>query len=563
MITSGFSRCVPLLAILACTPVASEPEPRDVAPVTPPAVAETPAITPEPAPTVLPSRQPEPTTRTLALFPVVRGRSALHLFETTDGTLFVTANAQPIRVTEGGPLVREPRFLDGIADPGQLAMVDWHASMLGGRWPDRMHMVVEADGDRWSARPAVYRFTGNAWSRIANVEGILMWSYRDITPWTDGTMLTLRSHRATHAEEEGDDWSEAQRQKMERALAKAAPREFETLGGSAPNVPSFGEHNVRAFASLPSGDAVTIGDRSMLWWGGDQRKPSKVLLAREPVDEPRLVMRSANDIWMYDGAGLQHFDGTAWSEVETPKDTAVASFAIGTDGKAWLVHGQAYRWSADDNVLFEREDGGAWTQVELPALEFPGDAEPQIDYWGDAHDAEPIDRAALEEKHPLVPIQVVARKDGLWLVARGPEAGDMGDFRWALLHTRDRGAALEVPDPETMRRELIDRLPDVPFTGRKDCDVFVPVAVDDVAGDHQALRAELGKISLPAEGGMALLEVVHDGKPEIGVMIRSYIDKKVAKQVVAALKGPLGTRMGKPICQPMLGKRLIEGWGAS
>src|SRR5688500_19304349 len=67
-----------------------------------------------------------------------------------------------------------------------------------------------------------------------------------VTPWSDGAMLTLRSYRSADSEDEGEEWSEAAVKAMERALLKAAPREFESLGAkSTTGTPKIGRASCR------------------------------------------------------------------------------------------------------------------------------------------------------------------------------------------------------------------------------------------------------------------------------------------------------------------------------
>ncbi len=546
--------------LCSCTPVEPAPTPRE-APVEPApskteaTVAVTP--TPTPAPPVA-----TPTVTTPQLFPVVRGETKLQLFATSADSLFVTANAEPIRIPDEGPLVREPRLVAGIDDPGQMGMLDWRTTALGGRWPDGLHMTVESDGERWSARPGVYRFDGNAWRRIANMKDGLAWMYTGFAPWTDGATLALRGW--VSADREGEDegeWDEADAAAFERKLQRAAPRGFEVIGGRGKG-PQFGALAVSAFASLPTGDVVAIAGAESLHWAPGAATPKTHAIDGAVPSGPELQMNAADDVWMADSGGLRRFDGKAWTQVDTPRGTNVNGIATTADGRTWLVHGDRYEYSADENDLYVREGEGEWREVALPQIEFPSDARPRFDYYG-THDLEPADATQVGAKQPLVAMDVRAHRGELWIVARGPSLANYEGHRWALLHTKDRGTVLELSDPETLRREMLDARPAAPFRRDKACDVFVPITTTDVVGAHDDVRDILRKVTLPEGIEMVLVEATLGGKPAIGIALPSDLaSREQAAKATDAIEKAMPDRAGTPICKSVLIRRSLEHFGS-
>jgi len=496
----------------------------------------------------------------LDLHPVVRSRSPLRMFTTTDGSLFAVANVEAIRIPDTGPIVREPRWLAGLADPGELRGVRWTTTALGGRVPDGLFMVVETQSERAGERADVYRFGGAAWKRQPNAQRGLAWMYREFSPWREDGTLALREWRLADSSA-ADELSEAKWSAIQAAIAKATPRTFEVLGAKAASPPRFGEVTMLAFASLSTGDVVAVAGGNSLHWTPGTTEPRRLAIGGMLPSAPRLQMLAADDVWMYDAHGLRHFDGTAWSEVATPKELAVVGFArIGTTD--WLVHGERWAWDADANALYQRVDGGDWQQQALPAIPFPADAGRQFRDWA-TYEVRETDAGEGRVRQPLVAMDVHVHAGEPWITARGPAWDlDTNQYRWALLHPKDRGEPLEIPDPETMRRELIDRRPDVPFTGKKACEVFVPIVVDDVAGEHEDLQSELAGVALPTGGRMALLEVVRAGAPAIGLAVS--VDPgnapRVAKEIVTAVREAIGPRAGKPVCRLSIPTRVLGEW---
>jgi hypothetical protein len=553
-----------ILLACACTPVDPAPVAREAAPSEPlPPTTVVDAAKPGVAPPVVAPPVATPPVATPKLFAVVRGETKLQLFVGSDDALFVTVNAEPIRIPDEGPLVREPRLVAGIADPGMMGMLDWRTTALGGRWPDALHMTVEADGERWSARPGVYRFDGNTWESIANVKGRLAWMYTGFGPSTDGTTLALRGWVPADREGEDEgDWDEAAANAITKSIERAAPRELEVLGGKGGKGPRFGEATVLAFASLPTGDVVAIAGSEGMHW-----TPGATTPQRHPIDGgapsgPRLQMNAPDDVWMVDPTGARHFDGKAWTEVDVPGEAPVIAVATTSDQRTWIVQGDRFAYSADDNELHVREGAGEWREVELPSLEFPSDAQPRFDYYG-TNGLEPADAAQIGAKQPLVAMDVRARGAELWLVARGPDTAPSEGHRWALLHTKDRGSVLEVPDPETLRREMLDARPDERYRGTRNCEVFVPLTTTDVAGPNDDLRELLRKVELPEGATMELVEATHHGKPALGVRVPHDFSTSTTttKKLTTALEKALGERAADPICKPMLIRRALERWG--
>ena len=111
-------------------------------------------------------------------------------------------------------------------------------------------------------------------------------------------------------------------------------------------------------------------------------------------------------------------------------------------------------------------------------------------------------------------------------------------------------------------REMLDARPAIPFRGDKACDVFVPITTPDVAGVHDDVRDILRKVALPEGIEIALVEVTHQGKPALGVVLPSDLGATAkAKTATAAIEKALPERAGAPLCKSMLIRRSLERWG--
>ncbi|HET6582164.1 MAG TPA: hypothetical protein VFG69_01930 [Nannocystaceae bacterium] len=507
-----------------------------------------------------PEREPEPTRAEpmpvaadvvpLELYPVIRSRSPLQLFDTADGTHFAVANVEAIRLPAVGPIAREQRFLAGLVAPGAPPTVSWRASVFGGRWPHALYMVVEVEGgERWLT-PQVYRFAEAGWEQIDNTAPPLAWSWVGVSPWRDRESLALRTWAPIVAPAEDERGSAAGHAQIRDALAAKAPRAFELASGAAASTPELQGHSIAAFDSLASGDVIAVSGAQTLHWSPGESAPRSVPLATPP-NGAKLEMFAADDAYLLDARGLRHFDGASWTTIAVPDDAGVDALARTGNGSLWMVTAGATR------KLLERTAGADWHERPLPDLAFPGDAIAHADYFaltgsGDYVPA-PIDRERAARELQLVAVDVAAAGDALWIVAR--ELHSDTDEHWALLHTVARGAVLELPDLETMRRELLDLGPDEPFAGQIDCEVFVPIAVPRVAGPHHDVQRRLAGVELPEGATMLLLEVERRGKRALGVVLPSGVETDGS--LLAALRKALGKRMRTPICRDTIPRRQI------
>ncbi len=544
-------RCAVVCLAAACT--RDEPAPPPVADA-PTEVAPTPSPSkaveekPEPPP---PDDEPAPARpRVVALdaVPVIRSRSALQLFESDDGTPFVVANAHVVRLPAEGPIVQEPALLTGIAAPEVAAVVSWRATTLGGRWPDSLHMVVEAEGGaRWQT-PQIYRFATTGWTRIDNLAPPLAWSYVGFSPWRDGDTLTLRTWAPLVAPAE--DGGAAAFGELRDMLRAKAPRAFESLRDASTGTPQLHGHEIAAFDSLPTGDVIAISGAETLHWSPGATEPRRVALA-VPSRSAKLEMFGPADAYLLDDRGLLHFDGTAWARVSVPADAGVDALALSDDGTLWMV---AAAIPGGDPKLLERRANGAWRDRALPDVAFPADAQPRPNWWavhnrdGTEYVGASIERERAADELAMVPVDVVVAGDALWITAR-ERAADTDDH-WVLLHDVARGPVIELPDLETMRREALDAAPEVPFDGQEGCEVFVPID-----GKAKGLRGKLAGVELPESATMLLLEVVRDGKPAVGVVLPN--DATTNLELVASLQKALGKKMRPAICQDMVPRRQL------
>jgi hypothetical protein len=493
----------------------------------------------------------------LELHPVIRSRSALKLFETDDGTHFVVANVEAIRLPLRGPIARDRKFLAGLADPGPYPTESWNATVLGGRWPHSLYMVVETESrDSWRT-PQVYRFAGSSWEAIDNTQPPLAWSWVGVSPWRDRQTLALRTWAPMISPSEGDDGRLQGHAAIRDLLLAKAPRAFEPLVGADPSAPELHGHKIAVFDSLPSGEVIAVSAAQTLHWSAGETSP-RVVTLDAPPRAAKLEMFAADDAYLLDERTLLHFDGTAWTPIDVPRGAGVSALARGSDKTVWVVTDSA---SSDPRLLEWRPDA-TWRERTLPGLAFPGDAERRAEYWaiggrdgGDSTDyvPEPMSRDVAARELPLVPIDVAVHGDALWITAAEPD--DPSSEHWALFHSVSRGAVVELPDLETMRRELVDMGPEVAFAGQDDCEVFVPISVRSVAGPHLDLQRKLADVLLEDDATMLLLEVQRDGKRAIGVVLPNGAE--INWTLVESLRKALGRRMGTPLCQDTIPRRQL------
>lgn len=547
-----------VVVFAACACSAGEPAPAAARPtieVTTPAVLAPPpelASPPEPEPEPEP-RGPVARMLPLELHPVIRSRSPLQLFETTDGTHFVVANVEAIRLPGVGPIARERRFLAGLADPGPPPPISWRAAAFGGRWPHALHMVVETEGNERWLTPQVYRFADTGWERLDNTAAPLAWSWLDFSPWRDRGTLTLRTWAPMIASVGDDSGSLAGHAAIRDALLAKAPRAFEVVSATTASTPELHGHTIAAFDSLPTGDAIAVSGAQTLHWGAGELAP-RIVALDPPPHAAKLEMLAPDDVFLFDAHGLRHFDGTMWVKIQVPDGAAVQALARAADSTLWMVTSAG---SARTSKLIEWTREADWRERTLPEVAFPSDAAPHADYFavtgrGDYVPA-PIDRERAAWTLQLVPVDVAAQGSGLWIAAR--ERDSDTDDHWVLLHTTPRGPVIELPDLETMRRELIDLGPDLPFAGQADCEVFVPIAVSRVAGQHHDVQRKLAGVELGEGVTMLLLEVEHKGKRVLGVVLPRGVETDGT--LLAALRKALGTRMRPPICQDTIPRRQL------
>lgn len=545
-------RCVVVCLAAACT--RDEPAPPPIA--NEPVAAAPAAVPPKEPERAEPSPEPRederaparPRVAALDVVPVIRSRSELQLFEADDGAPFVAANVQIVRLPADGPVARELALSTGIAAPEVAPLVSWRATALGGRWPDSLHVVVEAEGEsRWQT-PQVYRLGESGWTRIDNLAPPLAWSYVDFSPWRDGDTLTLRTWAplVTPTEDSGG----AAFADLRDMLKAKAPRAFESLRDASTATPQLHGHEIIAFDSLPTGDVIALAGAHMLHWSPGAAEPKRIALA-VPPRSAELEMVAADDAYLFDDRGLLHFDGTAWARVSVPADAGVAALALGDDGTLWVVTTAS---PGVDAKLLERRKGKEWRERRLPDVAFPGDAERRPAWWalrsrdGSEYVSAAVDRDRAADELAMVPVDVVVHGTAPWITARERSA-DTHDH-WVVLHAEARGPVLDLADLETMRREALDAAPEVPFTGQEGCEVFVPIV-----GKPAGVRGKLARIALDEGATMLLLEVVRDGVPTIGVVLPNPPDTNLA--LVAAVQAALGKRMRPAICQDMIPRRQL------
>lgn len=539
MITIVSSRCVLLLAGAVGMGCASADEsavapstPAAAAPVDPAPVVQPPApVTPTPAVTATP-----PATAAESAVPVAAdaprftrvavaadGDGVVALLRTTNDQLFAATGPVLARLGADGSYEQVPEWVRGVDDQGSLEALAvgydwWSAVAMGGTWPEGAYLVLSPEsGGRGEDSPnELYRRANGSWVRVATRAKRFDWYPRAFGPWKDGSLLALRGFEPRYSRY--DDEGNAPASEVKAAAATIAKEKRLIVLRGAPKAPAWGNRDIRAFASLPTGEiyaAVADGETVTMLHHDDasgaevtRTLPTKGTLSDYEIE---VVATGDDRVWVFGSASVgddahgyvARFEGRTWEEVETP--------CVGT----------ARSGSVDDagNAYFVCDVQRAPDQARPALLRVRG-------------------KAVEELPTGIVPGQVVARTPAdIWVVSP-PFEREM-----ALAHT-----GTDVATPHTLAtrvdagRAVFEWADPHPMT--PSCQgVWIPLAP---GADRAAAEKSLEAFGVE-DGFPEVYQARLQGRTEWGITIRAVTGKELhaaTKRVVRAL----GTMVGPPTC---------------
>ena len=121
---------------------------------------------------------------------------------------------------------------------------------------------------------------------------------------------------------------------------------------------------------LPSGELLVVryeAEIEAYVWPKHGGKPTRTVVPGQPGIRHSLIGTKASDLYLCEStAGVYHFDGSAWSEVDTDGRSPV-SCAATSDGTLWIVADARGR---DPATVLTREES-TWREVPLPDTVHP------------------------------------------------------------------------------------------------------------------------------------------------------------------------------------------------
>lgn len=528
------------LAIAACTSseeAAVDPGASQSADVTPSSPPTPSVVGPAAAPAADPSAKPVVADKPAFGPPVAddaprfdrvaqagEGDAFVSLVQTTDGQVFAAAGPVVARLGADGSFEREAPWVRGIDDQrGSLEGITsgyywWRAVSMGGTWPEGAYLVLspESGGRGDLAWHETYRRTNGTWNLVDTRSKTFDWHVHSFGAWKDGSLLALRAFSPRYSR--FDDEGSAPAGEV-KAAAKAIAREKKliVLRGK-PKAPPFGERDVRAFASLGSGEiyaAMGEGDTVSILHHDDvtssERRfelPGNVAVSAHEIE---VVATGDDRVWVFGSASagdetrgyVATFDGRAWREVTTPCVAAAHSGSIDDAGSAYFICDVPRDAKDTAAALLRARDN---TVEELPTGIEPG--------------------------------TVVARTPtDIWVLSV-PYARD-----YALVHTGTRAKSVQTLTSQSEAGRAVYEWADprpfaVPCGG-----VWMPLAE---GADRESVSKSLE--GLEETGGYPeVYEARIQGRTAWGVTVHGLTDRKL----VAATKGVikrLGTAVGAPTC---------------
>lgn len=453
-----------------------------------------------------------------------KGDSFVSLLRTTDGQVFAAAGPVVAKLGADGSFEREPSWVRGIDDQrGSLEGITsgyywWHAIAMGGTWPEGAFLVLspESGGRGDDAWHETYRRTNGLWGLTATRSKLFDWHVQSFGPWKDGSLLALKAFSPRYSR--FDDAGDAPAAEV-KAAKRAIDREKRLIVlRGRPKAPPFGERDVRAFASLATGEIYAVmaeGEKVSLLHHDDVTSSERTFAppgtAAVSPYEIEIVATGDDRVWVFGSANegdetrgyVATYDGRAWREVATPCTQGAHSGSIDDAGNAYFIC-SVQRDAKNTGAALLRAHGKA--VEELPTGIEPG--------------------------------TVVARTPAdIWVLSE-PFARD-----YALLHTGTVVPKVQsLPSQAEAGHAVYEWADARPFA--TPCGgVWLPLAE---GADRDAAAKTLEGLG-DGEGYPDLYEARIHGRTEWGVTIHGLTDRKLIKATKRAMAA-LGTAVGPPTC---------------
>ncbi|MEM6989101.1 MAG: hypothetical protein AAF721_01345 [Myxococcota bacterium] len=321
--------------------------------------------------------------------------AARRIFETVDGSLFITAGPQVMRVRDDGSFERDASWLGGLRQvhdimyaegPGLLR--DWSASFLGGRWPDATFFVLDARfGSRGMDESGdVHRWSTGRWRWTASSAKHYTWTPHKAAAWKDNSVLMLRRLRPKYESyfDPDDETSHASESEIAADLAALArAKRLVVARGTLKAPAAIARRPVLAFDAAEDGTivAATGGDEPVVAHiAPDGKVIDRSLPDSEHLFPDDIVLLADGSAWLWGrrtggdvhAPYLARFDGKAWQLAEAPPcESQIGSMSITPSGTQWAVCGATLERLHgselyEDPTLWSRAVGGTWVAHELP-----------------------------------------------------------------------------------------------------------------------------------------------------------------------------------------------------
>lgn len=454
------------------------------------------------------------------------GHPSLTLVRTTDGTIFLASGPDLAKLGADGSYERDPSWVRGIGlvhsdlDGVMSGYAWWRAIAMGGTWPEGAYLVLAPEsGSRGDTDPnETYRRTNGRWTPTKTDARLFDWHPDSFGPWKDGSLLALRAFRPRYSEV-GEEGAAPPGEIAVAARAIAKEKRLIVLRGK-PKAPPFGERDVRAFASLASGEIYAVmseGDAVTMLHHDDVTSSERTFALPGPLKvsayEIEVAATGDDRVWVFGEASdeddrahgyVATFDGRAWRDVTTPCVSAARSGSIDDAGAAYFV-------------CEVRRDA---ERSESALLRVRGDRVEELPtgVWVESA----IARAA----------------DDIWVLAT--ERGGNGNV---LLHTGSPSTTVQtLASQRDAGRSVFEWADASPF--EVPCDgVWLPLAE---GADHEAIAKQLESLE-GVQGFPEVYEARVQGKVAWGITIRGLDDRKLIAATKRVMK-LLGASVGTPTC---------------
>lgn len=522
------------LALASC-----QPTPEVASPVERVAVEATPAI--EPRPTEVTVEEPSTAPIDPALRAVIEPAAAVpqwhrvvafahdasepELLQSGDGAVYAAlgpalvqlrddGSATPVTMAGLEPMADHAEWLDGD-------LVSYRRTRIGGRIsandPGGFLVVEYEFGARGeNPPPQSYRMDAGRWRRLPGASRF--WAYpRAFAPWKGGALLGLRGFVPTYAYAGRDDEDPVPAREVQAAArAIAAQKQLVVLAGR-PTAPALTWSGTAVtMTALPSGEILVAldDDRGASVLHYDDARGASILrplpAGLGDADRVVLAMRSARDAWL-SGPYLAHFDGEAWTRVDTPCDGGPVALALGPDAElvacTVVAEGGLRAAAVLQRAADSHGEAAPWQAIGLPAA---------------LRDAE-LRALVVQGDRVLVLAAPEGTGASIWSTGPAPvQPYAFGDTRTTT------AAILEAADDLPITRTCGEIF--VPFTApRGTAHADALARIDDVAGNARTATVRVRG------------EVV-DG------IIVTGLRRGEAQRDAARIAAALGTEVGEPTC---------------